>query len=120
MHKKHHKKFTLRDYVVAGFLGVLLVWLIFLNVSIGKKEEIARKAARDTQAQLASLHSREVTLQNSINELSTPRGQEETVRETFGVAKPGEGEIVVLPPKIASTTPPQTFWQKWFGWVKFW
>ena len=117
MPRKTRKKATFKDYAVAGFLSVLLVWLIFLNVSIGKKEEIARKAAHDTESQLASLHSREVVLESSINELSTPRGQEETVRDTFGVAKPGEGEIVVLPPKVASTTPPVSFWHKWFGWA---
>ena len=100
-------------------LSVLLVWLISLNVGIGGKEQIAQKAAHDTQAQLASLKARQNTLQASINELSTPRGQEATVRETFGVAKPGEAEIVVVPPKIATTTPPVSFWHKWFWWVGF-
>jgi hypothetical protein len=61
--------------------------------------------------------ARENTLQQNITDLSTERGQEETVRETFGVAKPGENEIIVIPPNIATTTPPKTFWQKWFGWL---
>ncbi len=110
----------IRDYVFAALMSVAIVWLLFLNVNIFRKEEIARHAAQTTQAQLTSLKQRQQTLQRNINELSTERGQEATMRETFGVAKPGEEVIIVVPTKAASTTPPQTFWQKWFGWAKFW
>jgi cell division protein FtsB len=96
---------------------VLLVWLVYLNISIFHKEEIARQAAHATQEQLATLKAREATLQDNINELGTERGKEATLRDTFGVAKPGENEIIVIPAKIATTTPPLTFWQKWFGWL---
>jgi cell division protein FtsB len=112
------KPWSVKEYVVACVLTFLVIWLVFLNVSIFHKEEIARSAARDTQEQLTSLKSRETTLQDNINELSTERGQEATLRDTFGVAKPGEGVIIVVPSKVATTTPPQTFWQKWFGWLK--
>ncbi len=119
MGRKKAKQWEVKDYVKAGLLSVVLIWLLSMNVNIMRKEEIARKAAHDTQAQLASLKARQNTLQGSINELSTPRGQEATVRETFGVAKPGEGEIIVVPPKIATTTPPVSFWHRWFGWLGF-
>ena len=115
--RKVSKRYTPKDYLVAGGLSVLLIWLISLNFNIYQKEEIARSAAHDAQSQLASLQARQATLQQSINELSTPRGQEATVRQTFGVAKPGEGEIVVVPVAPATTTPPVSFWQKWFGWL---
>jgi cell division protein FtsL len=120
-HKKANrvarKPFTVKEYIIAGLLCMLLLWLILLNISIAKKEEIARKAAYAARDQLTALNSRQSVLQGNINELSTERGQEETVRNTFGVAKPGEGEIIVLPPKVATTTPPQTFWEKYFGWL---
>jgi cell division protein FtsB len=116
--KRQTKPATAKDYVVAAVLAVIVVWLVFLNVSIYHKEEIARTAAKSTQAQLASLKARETTLQDNINELSTERGQEATLRDTFGVAKPGEDVIVVIPANVATSTPPLTFWQKWFGWLK--
>jgi cell division protein FtsB len=116
--RKPSKPFTTRDLLVSGILTVLLVWLVFLNINIAKKEEIARSAAHATQAELANLSQRQGVLTSDIDELSTARGQEATVRETFGVAKPGEGEIIIVPPKIATTTPPLTFWQKYFGWFK--
>lgn len=114
------KRFTLKDYAVAGGLAAVTFWLVLMNVNIFHKEEIARKASRDTQSQLASLQARQTTLQASINELSTLRGQEATVRETFGVARPGESEIVVVPPKVATSTPPVPLWKRLSGWMKFW
>jgi cell division protein FtsB len=86
-------KSRLKEYVWAGALSFLLVWLVVINVSIFRKEEIAQGAADDTQKQLAALQTRESSLEQNINELSTERGQEATLRETFGVAKPGEGVI---------------------------
>jgi cell division protein FtsB len=117
--RKKAKKFTPKEYVIIGLLSILLLWLISLNESIFIKEEIARKAVQEAQKQLSDLKTRESTLQQNINELSTERGQEQTVRETFGVAKPGEDEIIVIPPNVATTTPPKTFWQKWFSWLPF-
>jgi cell division protein FtsB len=96
------------------------VWLLFLNYNIGKKEEIARHASEATQEQLKSLTARQNSLQGNIGELSTERGQEATLRQTFGVAKPGENVIIVVPPAISTSTPPVSFWQKWFGWALFW
>ncbi len=106
--------------MIAGALSVLLVWLVFLNVNIARKEEIARHTAQDTQKQLASLQTRQQSLEKDINELSTERGKEATLRETFGVARPGEGVIIVVPGKQATSTPPVSWWQKWFGWAMFW
>jgi cell division protein FtsB len=111
---------SLKELVLIGLLSAALVWLLYLNFSIYPKEEIARQAAKNTQRQLASLKARENSLQSNISELSTPRGQEATMRQTFGVARPGENVIIVVPAKTASTTPPVTFWQKYFGWAAFW
>lgn len=111
---------SLKNYIFAGGLTILLVWLTVLNVNIFRKEEIARTTAQATQKQLASLQARQQSLDKDINELSTERGKEATLRETFGVAKPGEGVIIVVPAKVATTTPPTPWYQKWFGWAMFW
>lgn len=114
------KPWGLKEYMMAIFLIVILVWLIYLNVSIYRKEQIAEQTAHDTAAQLASLDTRQKTLQEDVNELSTDRGQEAVLRETYGVALPGEGVIIVVPPTAPTSTPPESFWQKYFGWLKFW
>ncbi|MDR3547626.1 MAG: hypothetical protein P4M11_05050 [Candidatus Pacebacteria bacterium] len=120
MARKQQGKWGVKEYVWVGFLTILLAWLVSLNVSIFKKEQVASAAAHDTQAQLAILQGREKSLQASVSDLSTERGQEAVLRETYGVAKPGEGVIIVVPPTLATTTPPESFWQKWFGWLEFW
>jgi cell division protein FtsB len=116
---KRRAQWTFRDFFIAALLLALLVWLIFLNVGIFHKEQIAQSAAHDTSVQLKGLDTRQQTLEENVNELATERGQEATLRQTYGVVRPGEGEIIVVPP-TATTTPPKTFWQKYFGWLKFW
>lgn len=111
---------TLREVIVVVLLSIGLVWLVYLNVGIYRKERVAAAAAHGTAAQLTSLQTREKMLQQNVNELSTDRGQEAVLRDTYGVAKPGENVIIVVPPTAASSTAPQSFWQKWFGWLKFW
>jgi cell division protein FtsB len=101
---------------MAAGLAILILWLLWLLFGIVRKEEIARHAVADTRAELAALASREATLRQNLDELDTPRGQEATLRETYGVAKPGEGVIIVVPPKEATTTPELPWWRKFLGW----
>ncbi|MDB5195047.1 MAG: hypothetical protein JWO84_231 [Parcubacteria group bacterium] len=105
------------EYVIAGALAVLVLWLLWLLFGIVRKEEIARHAVADTKAELANLDSRQVTLKQNLAELDTARGQEASLRETYGVAKPGEGVIIVVPPKVATSTPPLPWWRKFLGWL---
>jgi cell division protein FtsB len=107
-----------KEYLIAAALALLLVWLAFLTFGIARKEEIARHAVKDTQAQLAQLDGRRATLQQNITDLSTSRGQEAVLRQTYGVAKPGEAVIIVVPPKQLPPPPKLSWWQKmmvWFG-----
>jgi cell division protein FtsB len=108
-------KKRLSEYVVAALLALLVMWLLWLLFGIIRKEEIARHAVADTKGELASLEERRATLEQNIAELNTERGQEATLRETYGVAKPGEGVIIVVPPKEATTTPKLPWWRRFMG-----
>ena len=103
------------EYVVAGLLTLLVLWLTWLLYGIVRKEEIARRAVRETKVELANLESRKTTLNQNLAELSTERGHEATLRQTYGVAKPGEGVIIVVPPKEATSTPSLPWWRKFLG-----
>jgi cell division protein FtsB len=96
---------------------LVAVWLGTLVVSLVQKAEIAWQAAEETKAEYASLSARKAALTASLDTLSTPRGQDAAIRQSFGVARPGEEVIIVVPP--ATTTeapPPPTWWQKILGW----
>lgn len=119
MPRARSKAARVREYIIAGLLALLIVWLLVLIVGIFRKEEIARRTAHETSAQLAILREREASLTESMAELKTPRGHEATLRETYGVARPGEEVIIVVPPKEATTTLPVPWWKKAVDWVTF-
>lgn len=108
-----------REYITTALLSVGIVWLTFLIFSIARKEEIARTTVRDTRAELAILQARKDTLQGNLDELGTERGQEATLRQTYGVARPGEEVIVVVPPKIIPPPPELSWWEKLLNWFGF-
>jgi cell division protein FtsB len=113
------KKVTTREYLIAGGLILLLLWLLFLFWGIFRKEEVARHAAEDSKRQLAALTSREDTLRQNIADLNTERGQEASIRETYGVARAGEEVIIVVPAEEGETVPKESWWDRLFSWLKF-
>lgn len=112
MKRRKRRHIDVKEYLLTAFLALLIVWLLWLLFGIARKEEIARKAVADTKGELAALENRREVLESNIRELKTARGQEATYRDTYGVARPGEGVIIVVPPKEATTTPPLPWWKK--------
>jgi cell division protein FtsB len=109
------KRRPLRDYLIAGVLMLVLGWLTWLLVGIVGKEEIARHAAADAAAQLKELDQRHSTMEENLNDLATPRGQEASYRDHFGVAKPGEEVIIVVPAEKTVAEAPLPWWRKFLG-----
>lgn len=109
----------LREYAIAAGLSLVLVWLVFLVFGIARKEEIARHAVKDTRTELDALDARRGTLQKNLDDLSTERGQEAVLRQTYGVAKPGEEVIIVVPRKETAPPPPLPWWQRLLNWFGF-
>ena len=101
-----------REYAVAALLVLVIIWLLSLIWSIARKEEIARSTVKETQAELEQIREREEILEANLAELNTDRGQEASLRQTFGVAKPGEEVIIVVPKKELVPPPPVSWWQK--------
>ena len=96
---------------IAG-LCLLILWLGVLVISIFHKEQVARITVNETRAELAALDARKTTLSTTVQDLDTPRGHEESLRDTYGVAKPGEDVIIVVPKKTTTPPPQMTFWDK--------
>ncbi len=109
---RRNKKATVREYVTVGGLSLLIVWFSYLVFGIVRKEEIARHTVADTRAQLNALALRKDTLKKDLDELATERGKEASFRQDFGVAKPGEDVIIIVPPKEVIPAPTLSWWQK--------
>ncbi|HRH24683.1 MAG TPA: hypothetical protein PK109_03815 [Candidatus Paceibacterota bacterium] len=115
MRRKRH---TPKEYLIAGLLVLLLLFLLLQFWNIFRKEEIARHAAEETKRQLAALTLREETLKQDIADLHTERGQEASIRETYGVARPGEEVIIVVPADEGEAVPTESWWDKLWSWMK--
>lgn len=105
------------EYLGAGALGLLILWFAWLLWGIAHKEEVARQAVASTKNDLETLQARKAILEKNIAELATPRGEEATLRQTYGVARPGEGVIIVVPGAVATSTPTLPWWRKFLGWL---
>ena len=95
--------------IVGGTLGMLaLAALAFVAVRgaygmYGKFAEAAAARA-GAESQLAELQGRYASVKADVDAFSTDRGVEAALRERYGVAKPGEGQIDII--REASTTEP--------------
>lgn len=115
MMRRKTRRTSVREYAVALVLALVLLWLLYLVFDIFKKEEVARHAANDTKAELAALETREATLSENLAELKTERGREASLRETYGVARPGEEVIIVVPPEEGDDLQELSWWRKILG-----
>lgn len=99
-----------------GLLLLLVGWLLYLIWGLTGKVAIAFREEREVKGQYDALEARRMVLEADLKELQTPRGQEAAIREAFGVAKPGEEVIVLVPPVQATTTAPAPWWRKVLDW----
>ena len=87
--------------------GVLLIAAFFsLRTAWGMYEKLlaATDQKQAAQVELANLQVQQERVQTATQELASERGVEMQVRQRYGVAKPGEGEIRIVS-SGSSTTP---------------
>lgn len=110
-------RLSLRQLLILVGLSLALLWLLWLLWGIAGKEEKARHAAAEAKEELATLEARKATLQGNIDELATSRGEEATLREAYGVARPGEEVIIVVPDEGREKGDTLPWWRKFLGWL---
>lgn len=92
------------------------LWLGSLIWNLAGKAQIAWRQAHDTEAQYEELEARQAALASSIASLETPRGQDAAIRQAFGVARPGEEVIIVVPPATSTPTSTPSWWRRALDW----
>ena len=103
-----------------GFLiGILLLvafWLASLIWGLAGKAQIAVDEAHKAQRRYQALEERKTILEANLAALETARGRDAAIRTSFGVARPGEEIIVVVPSETATSAPTLSWWQKILDW----
>ena len=96
---------------------VVLVFAYSVFGLVGKMQETI-KNKNIAQAKIADLQKTKDTLSANINQLNTVEGQEESIRNKFGWAKEGEGEIVIVDDKTQPTAATQANSSGFFSFFK--
>ncbi len=108
-HKNRNPNF-IRQGILIGIFILAIVWLGSLIIGLSYKAQIAWSTAQHTQHEAKVLRHRANTLEQNMRTLDTPRGYSASVRTTFGVARPNESVIIVVPSVVATSTPVQKSW----------
>jgi cell division protein FtsB len=107
-----------RQGVLIGLLLLIAFGLVSLIWGLAGKAEIAVTEAHNAEQQYKTLEERKTKLEANLAALSSPRGKEAAIRTAFGVARPGEEVIVVVPPEPVAPTTTRSWWQRVVDWFK--
>ncbi len=105
-----------REGFIIGILLLVALWLLYLISGLVGKARVAVTEANDARRQYQALEERKATLEANVDLLETARGKDAAIRTAFGVARPGEEVIVVVPPATATPTSTPPWWQKILSW----
>lgn len=117
--KRTHKELATQYAIMLG-LGLFILVLAYAVWGIAQKEKIARKAVEERRAELAVLNERRAVYEANVDELSTDRGQEATLRQNHGVARAGEEVIIVVPPDKETLGPKLPWYKRFLGFFGIW
>lgn len=84
-------------------LFLLLVFFAWTVIGFMGKLESTAENRRLAQEKVNELKKQKEDLSSEITRLGTQSGVEADIREKFGLAKPGEGVIVIVDDKSASS-----------------
>lgn len=106
-----------RQGILIGIFLLVSAWLVWLIWGLVGKAQIAVREARSAERQYKVLEDRRSTIETNLATLATVRGQDAAVRMAFGVARPGEEVIVVVPSEAATVIAPLPWWKKVLPWL---
>ena len=102
------------------FLGIIIIALAWSVLGlIGKTMETA-KNRKLAEEKIAELEQKKIKLTSDIEKLNTDRGMEENIRDKFGLAKEGEGMILVVDDKTVEGVNKEPESNGFFSIIKGW
>jgi cell division protein FtsB len=111
----------MQSKLVLMLLGILILFFAWNVLSFYNKMQETNKNKKIIEDKVATLEQQKAKLSTDINNLNTVEGKERVFRENFGLAKEGEGMIVIMedknPPQPDASTS-SGFWSFLKGWFK--
>lgn len=106
-------KDILHSKPVLILLGLLVLFFAWGVIGFMRKMIVTRENKIIAENKVLELQKQKDKLTSDIAKLQTPGGVEDSIRDKFGLVKPGEGEVVVVEDKNHPPTPPDIgggFW----------
>ena len=99
------------------FTIILFIFLVLSSISLiktfGRSQDIKQRIA-NLETEINKLEGDKTDFLQTIEYLKTDFYKEKEAREKFGLQKPGEKVIVVLPPEEAPSQPEEKNIDKWW------
>ena len=102
-----------------GFLGFLVLFFAWSVIGFLVKMEATRENRKLIEAKVVQLEEEKEKLSADIEKLKTDEGKEQSIREKFGLAKEGEGQIVIIEDKNKTEEENKKF-GGFFSFLFFW
>lgn len=99
--QKRRWRHIFESWPVLIFLGVVLLFFAWSVFGFFGKMQATLENRKIAENKLAELEKQKEKLSSDIDNLKTEEGKERIFRENFGLAKEGEGLIVVIDDKNA-------------------
>ena len=99
--------------LVLSIMVLIFAWSVFGFLG---KMQTTRENRQMAESQLIELEKAKEKLSSDIAKLKTDEGVEESIRKKFGLAKEGEGVIIIVGDNQKQTTPAEEsggFWTFW-------
>ncbi|HBA46130.1 hypothetical protein A2W67_02525 [Candidatus Nomurabacteria bacterium RIFCSPLOWO2_02_40_28] len=110
----------LESWPVLGFLGILMLFFVWGIIGFMGKMEVTRQNKKIAENKVAELQQEKIKLSSDIAKLKTEGGVEESIRLKFGLAKEGEGLIVVVDDKNSQEEAIDNFSPGFFSFFTKW
>jgi len=111
-------KYIVQSKLFLIFFGIVILVFIYSMFSFASKMEETRKNRQIIEDKIAELEKSKETFNSEIEKLKTEKGQEEIIREKYGVAKEGENMILVVDDKNSTQTEENENSGGFFSWLK--
>src|SRR5260370_1197585 len=107
--KRRNRGGILRRFLLGTCMVALLTFVTFgaVHASWGMYGKFAEAASANDAAQqnLSQMREQKASVETEVAHLSSPVGQEAQLRQSYGVALPGEGEIQIVRETASSSAP---------------